>query len=132
MEIPIDHKPTAEDMRRLAGRQYYVWDGELYLWSYRLGSQVCFVCPFCVTRYRKDGAPYARAKPCLHQHGADGFDDDGFGHRSSHCTRLPDARSGYRLYCEPRWSVGSQPIEVGMDMDDRNERMDGYSRLFNC
>ncbi len=100
MEIPIAHKPTAEDMRRLASREYYVWDGKLYLRTYRVGTQVHFVCPFCVTRYRKNGAPYANAKPCVHYHGAGGFDTDGFGDRSSHCTRLPDAFRGYNIFCD--------------------------------
>ena len=100
MEIPIAHKPTAEDMRRLASCEYYVWDGKLYLRTYRAGLQVYFVCPFCVTRYRKNGAPYANAKPCVHYHGAGGFDTDGFGNRSSHCNRLPDAFGGYHIFCD--------------------------------
>ena len=101
MEIPIDHKPSAEDMRRLASREYYVWDGQLYLRAYRVGLQVHFVCPFCVTRYKKNGMPYATAKPCVHFHGAGaGINGAGFGHKSSHCQRLPGALGGYHIFCD--------------------------------
>jgi hypothetical protein len=102
MEIPIDHKPTAADMRKLAPRQYYTWDGHVYLKAYRVKYQAHFVCPFCYTKYRKDGQPYANAKPTVHYHGICGFNKDGFGDRCTHCQRLPAhvGTSGYKIFCD--------------------------------
>ena len=99
--IPIDHKPLADDMRNLAPREYYMWEGEIYLKAYRVGSQAHLVCPFCCTKYRKDGVtPYTKAKPSVHYHGIYEFNSDGFASRSTHCQRLPGNKSGYTIFCD--------------------------------
>lgn len=100
MEIPIDHEPTAGDMHRLQPRRYYVWDGVAYINTIR-DRHVCrFVCPWCFTRYRKDGKPCANAKPTVHIHGSY-VGSDGFGRKGSHCRDMPPHLKGdYIIYCK--------------------------------
>jgi hypothetical protein len=97
MEIPIDHKPTKDDIQKLRQREYYVWDGRVYLNTYREGCQALFVCPFCYTKYRRDGMPHGRAKPTIHRHGNGGLIGT-ITSKSSHCTRLPTRIGEYYLF----------------------------------
>lgn len=50
-------------------------------------TQIYFVCPFCWTRVKKNGEPYAQAHRVEHHHGSSGDRSVRFdGHRAKHCT----------------------------------------------
>jgi hypothetical protein len=98
MEIPINHQPTKDDMRKLRQREYYAWDGVVHLNTYREGCQALFVCPFCYTKYRRDGMPHGRAKPTIHRHGIDGGLMGTIASKCTHCSRLPPHLIGGYYY----------------------------------
>lgn len=46
---------------------------------------VLFLCPFCWTRYNKDGTPSKTAKRVVHSHGNDGTMENKVLKRASQC-----------------------------------------------
>ena len=46
-----------------------------------------YECPFCYTKYKKNGEPYKTAKHEIHKHGADGKLENRIEHRISHCAK---------------------------------------------
>lgn len=44
MEIPIDHKPTTDDMTRLPIRGYYLWNGDPYIKTIKDGHACMLLC----------------------------------------------------------------------------------------
>lgn len=47
--------------------------------------QVWFKCPYCFSRYKKDGTPYKNAKRVEHVHGCDSMQNHNVGTRVPHC-----------------------------------------------
>lgn len=47
--------------------------------------QFGFKCPFCFTKYKKNGDPYKNAKHIIHKHGSNGNLNNRVEHRFSHC-----------------------------------------------
>ena len=59
-------------------------------------NQLMFQCPFCYTKYKKNGTPYMNGILISHFHGDAGMDADGnYGTRVPHC--LPVARTYWNL-----------------------------------
>jgi hypothetical protein len=49
-------------------------------------KHIYFTCPYCRTKYKKDGTPTLRSKPVVHKHG--NFNPDfsnRIEHRTGHC-----------------------------------------------
>jgi hypothetical protein len=46
-----------------------------------------YTCPFCWTRYKKNGEPSLRGKPGTHFHGSGGGLSNRRTHRVNHCTK---------------------------------------------
>lgn len=44
-----------------------------------------FECPFCWSRYKKNGQPYKTAKRVIHTHGSSGDLSNRREHRQGHC-----------------------------------------------
>ena len=105
MEILLDHKPTIIEMDSLQSPNYYNFNGTLYIHSYLEGEisarthkvmyQSVFECPWCYTKYNKDGQPSKTAKRTVHRHGA----TLGFDHKGSHCQ---DHHPGDYYICTTR------------------------------
>ena len=50
---------------------------------------ISFVCPYCRTRYKKDGTPYKNSKAVTHYHGSGGKTVNGsYGTKGPHCDAL--------------------------------------------
>ena len=59
-------------------------------------NQLMFQCPFCYTKYKKNGTPNMNGILISHFHGDAGMDADGnYGTRVPHC--LPVARTYWNL-----------------------------------
>lgn len=59
-------------------------------------NQLMFQCPFCYTKWKKNGTPYMNGILISHFHGDAGMDADGnYGTRVPHC--LPVARTYWNL-----------------------------------
>lgn len=101
--------PSEDLIRSLEPGQFVVENNEVCVRVQKSGTQLHFTCPFCYTRYRKDGFPYARAKNLEHHHGLPPeyrentpFD---LGSRQAHCDSakpdlnvFPKGLSGFRLF----------------------------------
>lgn len=85
--LAIDHEPTLNDLDRLEEGQYFLWDNQKWVKGIRRGSQIHFICPFCFTKYKKDGAPYAKAKRKEHHSGGSTEQVGTVVQRASHCDR---------------------------------------------
>jgi|TARA_R100000084_G_scaffold99643_1_gene54135 hypothetical protein len=80
-----------EDRLQELGLWYdYVNDGSCNLLTIKMpveqrhrgGDKIAyFTCPFCVSKYKKNGNPYKYAKPVVHVHGS----GNGLGTRTAHC-----------------------------------------------
>ena len=46
-----------------------------------------FKCPFCYSKYKKDGTPYKRSKNVYHTHGSNGELINRIEHRAGHCSK---------------------------------------------
>jgi len=59
-------------------------------------NQLIIKCPFCYSKWKKNGQPYMNGILTSHFHGFDGKDADGnYGTRTPHC--IPVARSYWNL-----------------------------------
>jgi hypothetical protein len=86
MQINIDHSPTLDDMTKLTSIQYYLWNNNVYVNAIAINKlQIRFVCPFCRTRYNKNGEPSKRSKRVTHFHASCNNFHNRFEHRSPHC-----------------------------------------------
>ena len=57
------------------------------------------VCPFCFSRYKKDGTPYIRAKRIIHHHGnSDGDLSNRFEWRHPHCYGPNNKPNGFKIH----------------------------------
>lgn len=66
-----------------------------------IDSQVIsFECPFCWTKYKKNGQPYANAKPKIHTTGSTGNLENRVEHKgdSCHSGRFPVNHSGFNVH----------------------------------
>ena len=56
--------------------------------QYLTPEHVCYECPVCRTKYKKNGEPYKSAKPVIHKHGnEDGTSLNRVIYRSHHAVR---------------------------------------------
>merc|ERR1712154_124777 len=83
-------KPTFEEIDQLADGEYLVYKDSVYVRCNHIsGCQISFTCPFCWTKYNKNGEVSKRAKRSTHRHGAGGILKRGeskyCGHKCSHC-----------------------------------------------
>jgi hypothetical protein len=68
--------------------------------NYITKSQFSYTCPFCYTKYKKDGNPYKNAKNKFHYHGSGGELHNRVEHRVPHCDtgRFPKQASEFRIH----------------------------------
>src|SRR5680860_1220377 len=50
-------------------------------------EDLVFTCPFCWSKYKKDGSPYKNAKRLQHCHGSERCINNRITTRSAHCNR---------------------------------------------
>jgi len=65
---------------------------------------IAFDCPFCWTKYNKDGSPCKDAKPLEHHHGSGGDKTTNrVTHRVAHCGGNPAAvvYNGFNIFITP-------------------------------
>mgnify|MGYP003628070545 FL=1 len=48
-------------------------------------KNIYFTCPYCWSKYKKDGTPTARSKRVIHKHGNNSDLSNRIEHRSPHC-----------------------------------------------
>jgi len=68
----LDHEPTPVEVDMLHGDagEHYLFAGAKYLQASRCDDTNFYVtCPWCFTKYKKDGTPTARARRKEHMHG---------------------------------------------------------------
>lgn len=59
-------------------------------------TYIYYKCPFCFTKYKKNGEPYRTAKNVIHKHGSCGDLSNRTEHRSHHkCWNHPANRITY-------------------------------------
>ena len=61
-------------------------------------KQFKFKCPFCWTKYKKNGKPYKKAKRKYHFHGSDGDLSNRVEHRSAHCYGNDEYSTDFNIY----------------------------------
>ena len=65
-------------------------------------KHISFECPFCRTKYKKNGEPTKNSKPIYHYHGSmSKYPDNFITHRSPHCEGLGKERlkaAGYLTF----------------------------------
>ena len=59
----------------------------------KIGQQVTFECPFCYTKYNKDGRPSKRARRLFHFHGLGGTSNLS-NDETTTLFRVPHCRNG--------------------------------------
>lgn len=50
-------------------------------------NHIIFTCPFCFSRYKKNGEPYRTATRIRHIHGSSGDLSNRIEHRTAHCDK---------------------------------------------
>lgn len=50
-------------------------------------KQISFICPYCWSKYKKNGQPYMTAKRLIHYHGSNGNRANRIENRISHCSK---------------------------------------------
>jgi hypothetical protein len=60
-------------------------------------SQVWFMCPQCMSAYKKNGEPTIRAKPIEHANGNNGDMSNRIESRVPHCRKLPNNITGFNI-----------------------------------
>ncbi len=46
-----------------------------------------FTCPYCRSRYKRNGDPYKKSKPLIHRHGSGNNFNNRIEHRVGHCIK---------------------------------------------
>jgi hypothetical protein len=94
MKVEIAKKPTLEDMLKLNHGEYYLWNDIVYVNADTIDKvHIKFTCPFCATRYLKNGSRSKTSKSKIHLHGSSNEFHNRFEHRIPHC----DDKSNNRL-----------------------------------
>lgn len=75
--------------------------------------QFSYECPFCYSRTKKDGNPYARAKPLKHYHGSNGDLSNRTEYRTAHCKYIPREYSSVEFVIQ----ITDATIREKMDVD---------------
>ena len=57
-----------------------------------------FKCPFCYSKYKKDGTPYKRSKRIYHTHGSSGDLSNRIEHRIAHCYGNKEYISDFNIH----------------------------------
>jgi len=72
MQRYINHELTIQELDNLVAGQYYIWNNIVYVKAKKVDdTHVDFICPFCYTRYKKNGDPTANARHEEHKHSSD-------------------------------------------------------------
>ena len=68
--------------------------------NYITKNQFSYTCPFCYTKYKKDGNPYKNANNKFHYHGSGGELHNRIEHRVPHCDtgRFPKQASEFKIH----------------------------------
>lgn len=73
-----DEKPKLFIVAKYLKENYSRSDKKMYY-------TVHYECPFCWSKYKKNGEPYKTAKRVIHHHGTDKKENHFIGHRHFHC-----------------------------------------------
>ena len=57
-----------------------------------------FKCPFCYSKYKKNGEPYKTAKKIYHTHGSSGDLSNRIEHRAAHCYRKEGYMTDFNIH----------------------------------
>lgn len=99
--------PTLEEMASLPDGAYYTFQpNNDALKRFAVGAklvkngQLIFTCPFCRSKYKKNGQPHAQARRELHYHGHTGLSNAGYqGHWSEHCIpHFREPHPGFHIF----------------------------------
>lgn len=61
-------------------------------------KHIRFKCPFCYSKYKKNGDPYKRAKRIYHTHGSNGELYNRIEHRIAHCYGNKEYTTDFNIH----------------------------------